>query len=62
MRENFYKLGYTIASVLPLLIGVFCVWKIRLNRGQIKKLEEEQKKRRAKSEAEKPEKDESGGE
>ena len=47
MRENLYNLGYSIAMVIPIAIALFCIMKIRKNKEEIKRLEEEEKFRNA---------------
>ena len=52
MRENMYNLGYSMAMVIPLVIAIFCITKIRKNKAEIKKLEEEEKQRRKTTQSE----------
>lgn len=46
MNEAMYNLGYSLAWVIPVIIALFCINKIRKNRAEIKRLEEEEKRRK----------------
>lgn len=46
MNEAMYNLGYSMAWVIPVIIALFCINKIRKNRAEIKRLEEEEKRRK----------------
>ena len=41
MNDMFYNLGYSMAWVIPVIIALYCINKIRKNRAEIKRLEEE---------------------
>ena len=47
MRENMYNLGYSVALTIPIAIALFCIWKIRKNRYEMKQIEEELKRQSA---------------
>jgi len=44
MDDMFYNLGYSLGWVVPVAIALFCINKIRKNRAEIKRLEEEAKR------------------
>lgn len=41
MNDMFYNLGYSMAWAIPVIIALYCINKIRKNRAEIKRLEEE---------------------
>lgn len=41
MQDIFYKLGYCAVFALPVGLALLCISKIRKNRAEIKKMEEE---------------------
>ncbi len=43
MSDVFYNLGYSIVVAVPILIALLCVMRIRKNRSEIKKLENQNK-------------------
>ena len=45
MDDIFYKVGYCIAVAVPVLIVMFCFYRIRKNREEIRKYEQENKKK-----------------
>ncbi|MEG1782833.1 MAG: hypothetical protein RR253_06260 [Oscillospiraceae bacterium] len=44
MSDIFYKIGYCIAIAVPVLIALFCLYRIRKNRREIERYEQESKK------------------
>jgi len=46
MNDALYNLGTATFWVLPLVIALFCINKIRKNRAEIRRLEEEAKNSR----------------
>ena len=41
MNDMFYNLGYSMAWAIPVIIALYCINKIRKNRAEMKRLEEE---------------------
>ncbi len=41
MQDTLYNAGAAMVWVIPALIAVFCIYRIRKNRAEIKKLETE---------------------
>lgn len=44
MNDALYNLGYSVAWIVPVVIALFCINKIRKNRAEIKRLEEEERR------------------
>lgn len=43
MSENIYNFGYYLVMALPVIIMVLCVYRIRKNKMELKKLETKEK-------------------
>ena len=44
MNDVFYNMGYSMAWAIPVIVALYCINKIRKNRAEIKRLEEEQRR------------------